>query len=44
LALYLAQHQNELSLPFKRYHNDKVSRGRSAERKVFREFTQCDFI
>ncbi|MDT4761413.1 histidine--tRNA ligase [Sphaerochaeta sp. PS] len=42
-ARFLAQHQNELSLPFKRFHIDKVWRGENPQKGRFREFTQCDF-
>ena len=42
-ARYMAQHRNELSLPFKRYHIGKVFRGENTQRGRYREFTQCDF-
>ena len=42
-ARFLAQHQNELALPFKRFHIDKVWRGENPQKGRFREFTQCDF-
>lgn len=42
-ARYMAQHRNELYLPFKRYHIDKVFRGENTQRGRYREFTQCDF-
>ena len=41
-ARYLAQHEHELALPFKRYHIDKVWRGENPQGR-YREFTQCDF-
>ena len=42
-ARYMAQHKNELYLPFKRYHIAKVFRGENTQRGRYREFTQCDF-
>ncbi|MFP4010344.1 MAG: ATP phosphoribosyltransferase regulatory subunit, partial [Spirochaetaceae bacterium] len=42
-ARYMAQHKNELYLPFKRYHVAKVFRGENTQRGRYREFTQCDF-
>lgn len=42
-ARYMAQHLNELPLPFKRYHIAKVFRGENTQRGRYREFTQCDF-
>ena len=42
-ARYLAQHEHELALPFKRYHIDKVWRGENPQKGRYREFTQCDF-
>ena len=42
-ARFLAQHQSELSLPFKRFHIDKVWRGENPQKGRYREFTQCDF-
>jgi histidyl-tRNA synthetase len=42
-ARFLAQHQSELALPFKRYHIDKVWRGENPQKGRYREFTQCDF-
>ncbi len=42
-ARFLAQHQNELAFPFKRFHIDKVWRGENPQKGRFREFTQCDF-
>lgn len=42
-ARFLAQHQNELTFPFKRFHIDKVWRGENPQKGRYREFTQCDF-
>lgn len=42
-ARFMAAHLNELPLPFKRYHIDKVWRGENPQKGRFREFTQCDF-
>ena len=42
-ARFLAQHQSQLALPFKRFHIDKVWRGENPQKGRFREFTQCDF-
>lgn len=42
-ARFLAQHQSELALPFKRFHINKVWRGESPQKGRYREFTQCDF-
>jgi histidyl-tRNA synthetase len=42
-ARFLAEHRQELSLPFKRYHIAKVWRGENTQRGRYREFTQCDF-
>jgi len=42
-ARFMAQHRNELYLPFKRYHMAKVFRGENTQRGRYREFTQCDF-
>jgi len=43
LARFVAQHANELGLPFKRYHIAKVWRGENTHRGRYREFMQCDF-
>lgn len=43
LARFVAQHQNELPLPFKRYHIATVWRGESSQKGRYREFVQCDF-
>jgi histidyl-tRNA synthetase len=42
-ARFLAAHYNELALPFKRYHINKVWRGEKPQKGRFREFYQCDF-
>lgn len=42
-ARYMAAHQNELYLPFRRYHIGKAYRGENTQRGRFREFVQCDF-
>lgn len=42
-ARFMATHLNELPLPFKRFHIDKVWRGENPQKGRFREFTQCDF-
>ncbi|MFW5729180.1 MAG: histidine--tRNA ligase, partial [Spirochaetota bacterium] len=42
-ARFLAQHRNDLALPFKRYHIAKVFRGENTQRGRYREFMQCDF-
>lgn len=42
LARYVAEHQNELAFPFKRYQIQRVYRGERAQRGRFREFYQCD--
>ena len=43
LARFVAQHANELGLPFKRYHLGMVWRGENPQAGRFREFAQCDF-
>lgn len=42
LARYVAQHQNELTFPFKRYQIAKVYRGERPQHGRFREFYQAD--
>jgi histidyl-tRNA synthetase len=42
-ARFMAAHEQELPIPFKRYHIDKVWRGENTQRGRYREFTQCDF-
>ncbi len=41
-ARFLALHLNELALPFKRFHINKVWRGENPQKGRYREFTQCD--
>ncbi len=43
LARFVAQHEHELGLPFKRYHIGPVWRGENTQRGRYREFMQCDF-
>jgi len=43
LARFVAQHANELGMPFKRYQVAKVWRGENTHRGRYREFMQCDF-
>lgn len=43
LARFVAQHRNELTFPFKRYHIAKVWRGENTSHGRYREFMQCDF-
>ncbi|MCA8958506.1 MAG: ATP phosphoribosyltransferase regulatory subunit, partial [Planctomycetes bacterium] len=43
LARFVAQHEQELGLPFKRYHIGAVWRGENTQRGRYREFMQCDF-
>ena len=43
LARFVAQHQQELGLPFKRYHIATVWRGENPQAGRYREFMQCDF-
>lgn len=42
-ARFIAQHRDELYLPFKRYHISKAWRGENTQRGRYREFIQCDF-
>jgi len=42
LARVVAMHQNDLVLPFKRYHIAPVWRAENPQRGRFREFWQCD--
>jgi len=42
LARYVAQHQNELIFPFRRYQIQKVWRAERPQKGRFREFFQCD--
>ncbi len=43
LARFVAQHANELGMPFKRYHIATVWRGERPQAGRYREFAQCDF-
>jgi histidyl-tRNA synthetase len=43
LARFVAEHANELGIPFKRYHIATVWRGENTQRGRYREFMQCDF-
>lgn len=43
LARFVAQHANELGMPFKRYHIAPVWRGENPQAGRYREFVQCDF-
>jgi histidyl-tRNA synthetase len=42
LARFVAEHQAELSFPFRRYHVGPVWRGERPQKGRYREFTQCD--
>ncbi len=42
LARFVAEHQNELAFPFRRYHIGPVWRGERPQKGRFREFWQCD--
>jgi len=42
LARYVAEYQNDLVFPFRRYAIGKVYRGEKAQAGRFREFYQCD--
>ena len=42
LARFVAMHQNEIVMPFKRYHIAPVWRAENPQRGRFREFWQCD--
>ncbi|QDT53272.1 Histidine--tRNA ligase [Caulifigura coniformis] len=42
-ARFAAEHLNEITLPFKRYHIAPVWRGENTQRGRYREFVQCDF-
>ena len=42
LARYVAEHEHDLSFPFRRYQIQRVYRGERAQRGRFREFCQCD--
>ncbi len=42
-ARFMAEHVDQLYLPFRRYHIAKVWRGENTQRGRYREFIQCDF-
>ncbi|MFZ3109894.1 MAG: histidine--tRNA ligase [Rectinemataceae bacterium] len=42
-ARFMAEHVDELYLPFRRFHIAKVWRGENTQRGRYREFMQCDF-
>ena len=42
LARYVAEHEHDLSFPFRRYQMQRVYRGEKNQRGRFREFYQCD--
>ena len=42
LARFVAEHQNELAFPFRRWHAGMVWRGERPQKGRFREFQQCD--
>ena len=42
LARSVAEHEHDLSFPFRRYQMQRVYRGERAQRGRFREFYQCD--
>ena len=42
LARYVAEHEHDLSFPFRRYQIQRVYRGERAQRGRFSEFYQCD--
>ena len=42
LARYVAEHRNELTVPFRRYQMQPVFRGERPQQGRFREFYQCD--
>ncbi len=42
LARYVAEHEGELTFPFRRYQMQPVWRGETPQRGRFREFVQCD--
>ncbi len=43
LARFVAQHTQEIGIPFKRYQIAPVWRGENTQAGRYREFTQCDF-
>ncbi|MGB5950881.1 MAG: histidine--tRNA ligase [Ornithinimicrobium sp.] len=42
LARYVAEHEHQLTFPFRRYQMQRVYRGERSQRGRFREFYQCD--
>lgn len=42
LARYVAEHERDLTFPFRRYQMQRVYRGERAQRGRYREFYQCD--
>ena len=42
LARYVAEHEHQLTFPFRRYQMQRVYRGERPQRGRFREFYQCD--
>jgi histidyl-tRNA synthetase len=42
LARYVAEHEHQLTFPFRRYQIQRVYRGERAQKGRFREFYQCD--
>ena len=42
LARYVAEHENQLNFPFRRYQIQRVYRGERAQKGRYREFYQCD--
>ena len=42
LARYVAQHENQLTFPFRRYQIQRVYRGERNQKGRYREFYQCD--
>ncbi len=42
LARYVAEHEHDLTFPFRRYQMQRVYRGERHQRGRFREFYQCD--
>lgn len=42
LARYVAEHESELSFPFRRYQMQKVWRAERSQKGRYREFYQCD--
>lgn len=42
LARYVAQHEHQLTFPFRRYQIQRAYRGERPQRGRFREFYQCD--